>query len=239
MTSLPENKICLIRQSCGIGDIFFCQKIGYHYHNKGYRVIWPVIKEFSYIRDYISNFEYPCVDNDFPFKDIYLSNINSISESDNLLFIPLHGHQLRCSSVMHSKYNLAGLLYHDWNKYFNFIRNQKNENRLFYDILNLKDKEEYIFLNRTFASPPTSLTKNINLNTTKRIIELSMVDDITIFDWCKVLENAAEIHTVETSLNYLIEKLDNTTNLQMYSKWDPPNYSAIKGIFKKKWIYND
>ena len=47
------SKICLIRQPAGIGDIFFTQKIAKDYISKGYLVIWPVIEQFEFIKDYI------------------------------------------------------------------------------------------------------------------------------------------------------------------------------------------
>lgn len=234
------NKICLIRQPAGIGDIFFCQKIGYHFQSQGYKIIWPVAKVFKYMKDYITNFDYICEEEDFIFKDIYLDlNIKEVIEKENFLFVPLHGHNLRNSSVMHSKYNFVGIPFFDWLKYFNFTRNTEKENELFYNILRLKNDEEYIFLNKKFASPPGTLVKDIQLITNKKIIELDYYERFSIFDWCKVLENASEIHTVETSLNYLIEKLDIKAKLNMYSKWTPSNYSAVKGIFKKKWVYHD
>ena len=47
------SKICLIRQPAGIGDIFFTQKIVKDYISKGYTVIWPVIEQFEFIKDYV------------------------------------------------------------------------------------------------------------------------------------------------------------------------------------------
>jgi hypothetical protein len=51
------------------------------------------------------------------------------------------------------------------------------------------------------------------------------------------LENASEIHTVETSLNYIIEKIQTVDKLYMYSKWSPPNFDQINMLFKKPWKY--
>ena len=47
------SKICLIRQPAGIGDIFFTQKIVNHFISQGYEVLWPVIEQFEFIKDYI------------------------------------------------------------------------------------------------------------------------------------------------------------------------------------------
>ena len=46
----------IIFQPAGIGDIFYCLKIAYYisFFDKNVKTIeWPVIDEFSYIKDYI------------------------------------------------------------------------------------------------------------------------------------------------------------------------------------------
>jgi hypothetical protein len=55
-----------------------------------------------------------------------------------------------------------------------------------------------------------------------------------------LFENAKEIHTVETSFCYLIEKLNTTDKLFMYSRTKPGNkpnadFSYIDHIYNKKW----
>jgi hypothetical protein len=47
------DKTCIIYQPAGIGDVFFTQKISKHMIENGYDVIWPVIKEILWIKDYI------------------------------------------------------------------------------------------------------------------------------------------------------------------------------------------
>ena len=67
------SKICLIRQPAGIGDIFFTQKIAKDYISRGYTVIWPVISQFEFIKDYIkvNNLMFVNENSDFPHKNIY------------------------------------------------------------------------------------------------------------------------------------------------------------------------
>lgn len=237
------SNICLIRQPAGLGDIFFCQKIGEYYKNQGYRVIWPVSKVFSYVDQYLKNFEYPCVEENFPYKDIFLDteHTKEIIKGNDFLFIPLHGHNLRDQSVMRSKYLLNALSFHDWDKYFNFERNYSRENILYYKLLRLEDNEPYTLLNNMFDTPPNVQIKPIPLEkySSSKIIRMELIPQITLFDWCKVIENATNILTVDTAINYIIDKLQlKATNLQLYSRYTPTNYSQIKGIFKTKWKYN-
>lgn len=79
---------------------------------------------------------------------------------------------------------------------------------MYYNVLGLKDDSEYVFFNK-YAN-----TKNIkygglnDLSFDLPTIELEIKEGFTLFDWCKVFENATEIHTVHTSINYVIDKLD-------------------------------
>ena len=67
-----------------------------------------------------------------------------------------------------------------------------------------------------------------------------MIDGYNPFDWAKVIEKASEISIIDTSFNYLIEKLDlNAENLYLTSRFTPPNFSHIINLFKKNWNYQN
>ncbi len=65
------------------------------------------------------------------------------------------------------------------------------------------------------------------------------MDGYSIFDWCKVIENASEIHMIETSLNYVLESKEMrdkiTRNLNLYSRHY--NFSEVEYLFKLPWNY--
>jgi UDP:flavonoid glycosyltransferase YjiC (YdhE family) len=52
------NKICLIYQPAGIGDIFYSIGIARYYQKLGYRIIWPVTKEILDVCEQIPNIEF-------------------------------------------------------------------------------------------------------------------------------------------------------------------------------------
>jgi hypothetical protein len=214
-----------IDQKAGIGDIFFCQKIAHKLiEEKNEDILWPVIKEFSWIDQYI---KHPRIK--FEIYDQNKKYINVLKLDGSEQDFP--------GSVMLAKYKKVKIDYSDWVNYFFFERNKEKEDYLYYNILGLKDDSSYIFVNRNYASPPNILKCNYIPNF-KNEIEMSLIDNFTLFDWCKVFEKASEIHTVESSLNYIIEKLDINKNLNMYSKWNPPSYYHIEELFKKDWIYH-
>jgi hypothetical protein len=86
-------------------------------------------------------------------------------------------------------------------------RNLEKESKLI-EFLKLEDNEPFNLINRNFGTPPNFKTNDhINpLNGLKNIY-MDILPGFNIFDWIRVIENAREIHTMETSLYYILEKL--------------------------------
>jgi hypothetical protein len=142
---------------------------------------------------------------------------------------------------MEAKYKLADLRWDNWCDHFKFNRNvDGKEDALFYDVLKLTDNSKYALKNSHFASPPheqiCEAARQANVNGLQEIC-MSNIVGFTLLDWSKVIERAQTIHTVETSINYIIEKVNTTNDLHMYSKWNPANFFHIKNLFKKPWKY--
>jgi len=233
------DKICLINQPAGFGDVFFLQKIVSIYINKGYKVIYPLLPQTLIIKDYIKtpNLEFVSTLDDFPYKEYY--GYDKIIDTNNFVYLPL-GTASRIKpnydSVLEVKYEILGIDYSDWMDYFSFERNYEKENKLFYDILNIKDGEEYQLFSTTFGTQPNSIDKKVPVNENLKQIKISFIEGYNLFDWCKVIENAKEISIVDTSLNYIIEKLNlKADKLILTSRFTPPFFGDIKNIFKKDW----
>ena len=58
-----------------------------------------------------------------------------------------------------------------------------------------------------YGTPPATASRRVEYNGDKKIIKLEHVEGYSVFDWCKVFENAAEIHMIETCFLYILEKL--------------------------------
>ena len=69
---------------------------------------------------------------------------------------------------------------------------------------------------------------------------MDFYEGVTLFDWIKIFENAEEIHTVETSVYYILEKL-NLEKVYIYAKPTPENrandFSYMKEHCSNKWTY--
>ena len=82
------------------------------------------------------------------------------------------------------------------------------------------------------------LTKDVYFEFSGKVIEMNLLEGYTVFDWCKVIENANEISIVDTSLNYIIEKLNLKSQKNfLNSRFTPPNFIHIFNLFQNNWNY--
>jgi hypothetical protein len=238
------SKKCLIRQPAGLGDILFCQKIAKRViKDFDLDVIWPVIPEFKDVIPYITSDRITYVDasEDFEGSHLYHTPINNVVESEDFIYVPLqHADQLRLDeSVMVSKYKQVNLDYEDWPDYLTITRNFDKEDKLYKDVLGLDDQEDYVLVNKNYGSPPDSRKcDRINVISEKRIVNMDYYDGFNLFDWCKVVEGASEIHTVDTALVCIAEKLKLCDNLNIYSRWNPSNFQHVKPMLYVDWEYH-
>jgi hypothetical protein len=227
----------LIKQPAGLGDIFFLQKIAFIHELHGYNVIWPVISEYIWLKDYIPQYQFVDVSGDFPYKTLYQKqNWCSVYEDEEVKIVTTDG----CGNgveTMKSKYNLIHTDWTDWASYFKFKRDHDKENELYYRVLGLKDDSDYAFSMKYMGSPNGySTALNLPVKSSKRIVYLDYLDGFSLFDWCKVLENASEIHVEGSSIVYVAEILKLRANvLELYSR---DSHRHFNGLFKKGWNFN-
>ena len=202
-------KPCVIKQPAGIGDVFFCQKIARVMIENGFQVIWPLRTDIVWIRDYIKDIHFPTVEDNFPGKDIFDSAAGYVIEETGA-FVSLATANMTHNdgNNMRSKYTMLGIDYSDWKDYFIFERNIEKENELYYNVLGLTDDSEYVYVNSYYNTDNYSTDIFFDKEFDYPIIENQILDGFTVFDWCKVFENAKEIHSTPTSICYLIECLD-------------------------------
>lgn len=234
------SKVCLIYQPAGIGDILFCQGIAKNFVDRGYRVIFPILNRLMFLQDYINNPGVEFVDEalEFEYKDKYNQSIGSYNE-DNFSFVNTDTSTSQIPSnspngiyIMPSKYEHIGLNFREWSSGFNLIRNKAREDKLFYDILKLTDKDEYAVCNNKYGTPPNTIEYPIpEIESKRRIVHMEFIDGTNIMDWCKVLERANGIVTVDTCILYIMTMLK-ITHYDMYycylrPGWTKEQYNEI------------
>lgn len=235
------SKICLVNQPAGLGDIFFLQKFVDMKISEGFEVIYPTIPSLIYVRDYIKKdgLKFFSMDEDFPYKGTI--HEQRIIKTEDFEYYPFNiADRSVPGSCMEAKYTFVGQDYNGWQEHFQWERNAEKENKLYYEILGLRDDEEYSLVSNVWGTPPTNNFRDVPTSGTYKIVSVKMLEDFTPFDWAKVIENAKEISIVDTSFNYLIEKLElKAEKLYLTSRFTPANFSHIINLFKKNWIYQN
>jgi hypothetical protein len=231
------SKICLIRQPAGIGDIFFTQKIAKDFISKGYTVVWPVISQFEFIKDYIKvdGIIFVNENADFPNRNIYMEGYSQPMTIGDTVYLPIQhfDRHFPNDSVMHAKYKMMNMDSSDWVDYFEFERNIEREQKLI-DHYGVQDKE-FVFVNRMYGSPPDS-KPCIHMGQFENSIEMEYLGWDNLFDWIGLLLKAKHIYTVETSILYIISKLG-LKNVTVYSRHNPPSFHQVEHIFDKDLKY--
>lgn len=252
------EKVCLIKQPAGIGDILFCQKIAkvIQQETEYKKVIWPVSSQYWYLKDYLvaDNIQFPLESDDFLYKDVYHSNNAYMIETPEYLYVPLDTSsiievQCKCHNNPrahgHMKYNFCNVDYYDWKNYLEFKRNEERENNLI-NRIGLDITEPYNLINKNCGTYPNFLTtQRISPQNNFKNVYMEFYEDVNLFDWMKIFENANEIHTMESGVYYILEKM-NLNNVFIYSKytseWDDgknrqDDFSYMKDHCNKNWRF--
>lgn len=244
-------KTCLIRQPAGAGDILFTQKIVKHLAERSDidRIVWPVIKEYDYLHDYIGcdKIQYICEHESFPFKEIYNSHINTLHETEDLLYIPLqHADQTctysdpRCHGYIKYKF-CNNLSWKDWKEYVIIKRNPEREQALI-EKLDIDMTKPFNAINYNYGSPPNSLIRSdVESDNDYRDVIMDYMDGVNIFDWMGIMEKAHGIYMVETCFHHLCEIL-NLKNVHIFSRLThgtdiTDNFAYVKPHCSSEWKY--
>jgi hypothetical protein len=227
------DKIITILQPVGLGDILFCQKIAYKLIEYGYEVYWPMTT-YGWIKNYIK--KDGLIWGNSPKHGLVLNLQNSI-ESNHPYDIMTCKYDMIGKTLPQLPSELHSINWSNWSDYLKIERDIQKENLLYYEILGLKDDEEYVFVNTMYGvnqSIPKTRTTIINKNL--KTIELRFIDGYTLFDWFKVIENASEIHTADTSINYVIDILNLKSKILKLHPRNPDHTpKCLSNIFKTNW----
>jgi hypothetical protein len=191
-----------------------------------------------FIKDYIKkqNLIFVSLLDEFHNKNYFGGT--EIVNVENFIYLPLqYSDRYFGGSCMEAKYKMVDMKFDNWQKHLIFDRNKEKEDELYYNILKLRDDSEYTLLSKTWGTQPNYQSKDVYYEDSNHIVELSFIDNFTLFDWSKVIENAKQISIVDTSVNYLVETLNVTAEkFFLSSRFTPPNFSHIINLFKTNWI---
>ena len=198
----------------------------------GYKIIWPLRPDIHWIQRYIKDIWFPMTTDEFPMKDIFFRGAGAVVEEGGAFISPATADMTHNDrKIMSSKFSMVGLDHSDWKDYFKFERNTEKEDELYYDILGLKDDSEFVFINNLYNTDIRDCELLSPENYNLPAVELKIIEGFTLFDWCKVLEKAKSVFTINTSINYLIDVLDTSYERYVIIAHDEKNKSEIDYLF--------
>jgi len=214
-------KNCLIHQPIGLGDILFVQGIVKHLIDDGWTVHYPVHPFYyelvsSYIK--LDGLIWYQEGGNYPLSEYY--GYEKEYRGQNRWYLPLTWADCyNRTQPMISKYFYANVPVDDWRKGLNIQRNLEREKALI-DKYNLH--EDFIIINEHYHQPPLSNIRPIDIKSDLNKIKMSYENDFNngfhLFDWIGALEKAKEIHTVGTSVAYLVDKYCLNNSIYCYER---------------------
>ena len=220
----------LVNQPFGIGDILFLSPLVEYIEAE--EIIWPVVDHYYWIKDYIEI-------NNLTFIKSSEFNPTNYEGYTEIPFQHAHSYFPQANDCMEAKYLLLEADLELWRS-LSFKRNKDKELQL-KKHLNIQPEDRFVLVNNNFAGPEYSYKVDIKPQTNQKIIYQDYIDGYTLLDWCGILEQADEIHTVSTSIFFIIEALKlEKTPLHLYPRKPlDKDLSPIQTLISNKWVCHE
>ena len=223
-------------QSWGIGDIIFTQTL-VHRIADGRPIVWPVLQHFveglNRAYPHITFVDQQTFQIDYDRKDQYefehpklgRCTVLPLRWSDVILKVPYN-------DCMRAKYDLYGMDFEDWREHAKWLRDGLKELEL-NKMQHLQKEQPYTFVNGIFGSE-CRLTVKIPENEGAQVF-MTVKPGYSLFDWQTLIQNSSCIHTVNTSIIYLLEMLDlKAPEIHLYQRSIPgQTFDNISYLLKK------
>jgi hypothetical protein len=233
------QKQIILNQFFGLGDLLFIEPIFRHFHERGFQVFCPVEDHYYWLIYYIKYVHFR-KKSEFPMD---YEQCRMDYEYNGTQVLPLrfstpilrgcepHEGSLK-EHFMLDKYRIIGLPLYEWCT-LKWTRNEEKENRL-YDMLNLK--KPYTFANMNFGGGFQSYDFGV-----KADVYLRPIEGFTLLDWAKVIIEADVIHTVETSLVYMVETLPiKAREIHMWPRMPHEGtFTGVKNFISDRWFLHE
>lgn len=228
---------CVFNQFFGIGDIMFIEPIMRKFFQEGNEIILPVMKQYMNLDIHFPYIQF--VDKEECDIDYECQNI--VQKGDMIIY-PLRWSKEFFNSplndTMKNKYRMFNLPLEMWRE-FAFLRHRWKENKLINE-LGIDLNNDYALIIQNYHSyNKTSI--NIKLDTNMPIIELLPIEGYSLLDWVKIIENASEIHSVNTSTLFLFETLElKAKQIHLYSRnVSGRDFQQTEYLRSKNYILHD
>lgn len=240
---MEYKKPIIINAFRGLGDIIFCMPLYRHLISQGHTVIHPYTNEFGSIWKHWPEITWIPIE----LLNIPYENQNYV-ETDDYKIVPLRWsrEQMKVpySQVMRAKYDMFGMDFMEWRS-VTWERDYEKEAELCNIVLGeLKDGchvEKFVLENNTFRSSGTGKVQTEAHKSGLPVITMRNIPGFTLMDWGRVFEWATEIHTVGTSINFLLDApfLSVKEPVHLYLRKPEENdFKNYDYLLKKNYIYH-
>lgn len=215
----PMNSVrtCIFNQFFGLGDILFIEPLMRKFFIHGFKIVLPVIPSFLDLDVYFPYINFV----DKRYLKINYDEKRIIDDSKTIIFPMRWSKEFFGNSdiyTMKNKYKMLGEDVMEWKK-MTWYRHRWKEKELMKK-LGINDGEKYNLINENFYTFGTK-KREIKVNNDFKNVNMGFVDGYTMLDWASVIENASSIHSVNTSIIYLLDTLNlSTDDLHLYSRND-------------------
>ena len=213
----------LIHHHLGLGDHFVCNGLVRYIYRHECKNITLVVKKNNYetVKALYSdlNIKYMVVDTD---SDVDFSGYK---------YIKIGFEFCNENKWEESFYNQINLDYNTRYEYAFFPRNTERENNLI-DKLNIKG--EYAFCNTACSEDDYE----INIDSKYKKIYLQKLTD-NLLDWIGIIENAKEIHTIDTAVFQMIKNLNLKNSKNFYTLRQTKGKGAPYSLDNQDWKIHD
>jgi hypothetical protein len=245
------NKI-VVNQYFGLGDILFIEPIYRHLKfNLGLEVIAPIQDQYLWLKDNIKYVNFIGISEfnmDYERFDFGLFKSTTDEIIEDTAYLPLRfsdqiyrdlkPHDSSASRFwMSDKYTLLGLNYSLWES-IHLERDLQKEEKLKSIILKEIGSFDYIFCNSFYQN-----SMNINLNLESRIktdipiISMSKIEGFSMIDWAGIIQEAKSVHTVSTSLIYMIPCIyQKEKEYHIYPRLPEKGFYTVEEFLPNYWI---
>lgn len=249
----PNVKNIVVNQYFGLGDILFIEPIYRYLNDLGLKVIAPIQDQYLWIQDHIGYVDFRGIsefDMDYERFDFGILKTLSGEEVTDTAYLPLRfsdqiyrdlrPHDSSASRYwMTDKYSVLGLDYNRWSS-IRLERNKEREETLKSIVLKEIGDSEYDFCNSFYQN-----TLNVGLNLESRVkreiplVSMSKLEGYTMVDWSSVIEGARRIHTVSTSLLYMIQAIHQEgKEYHLYPRLPERGFYTVEEFLPSYWIKN-
>jgi len=221
LTKLKMKEQISIIQPGKVGDIIICLPIAKYYADQGFLVNWVCPSKYHELFDYV-DYVKPNEQVVKGSKVIDLSFGLNVNSDVHKLWRRRHA---TLDSFVTLKYELANTPIEKLRN-LEYNRNLQKEVEVFDMVY---PRTDYILVHRgsDYGSP-------IDIDG-DHVVEFTPIEGYTIFDWRKVIENATEIHCIDSSLVNFVDCLDDVSADLFYYITDKVPKKADQTILFKNW----